>query len=148
MSAVTPKVWTDAWSSFAYLESPCDGRVTLDTPAWVAWLESAAAVSFAYPVFDPARGYMVGVMTVRKECRRSVLGSVSPTGGTTPQGVSRRVGRDHAGLSGANSVFVFTTSHITACSRRRRHKRAVQQPPLTLRVDGHDLRIPCLRSVR
>ena len=42
----------------------------LDTPAWVAWLESAAAVSFAYPVFDPTRGYMVGVMTVRKERRR------------------------------------------------------------------------------
>jgi hypothetical protein len=70
MSATTPRIWADAWSAYAYLEDSPDERVVLDTPAWVGWLEAPTTASFAYPVFDPCRGYIVGVMTVRKEGRQ------------------------------------------------------------------------------
>jgi len=48
---------------------PGDERVWLDTPAWIAWLDAATTTRFAYPLFDPGKGYIVGVMTVRKERR-------------------------------------------------------------------------------
>jgi hypothetical protein len=41
--------------------------IRLDTPAWVAWLEAPTTTRFAYPVFDPTCGYIVGRLTVRKE---------------------------------------------------------------------------------
>jgi hypothetical protein len=43
------------------------GAIELDTPAWFAWLEAATTISFSYPIFEPACGYIVGFMTVRKE---------------------------------------------------------------------------------
>jgi hypothetical protein len=46
------------------------GGIVLDSPAWFAWLESPETDSFAYPVFVPERGYIVGVVTVRKERRQ------------------------------------------------------------------------------
>jgi hypothetical protein len=46
------------------------GGIALDSPAWFEWLESPEASSFAYPVFVPKRGYIVGVVTVRKERRQ------------------------------------------------------------------------------
>jgi hypothetical protein len=70
MSATTPRIWPDVCSAYAYLEEPDGERVVLDTPAWTAWLDAPASVHFAYPVVDPARGYCVGVMTVRKERRQ------------------------------------------------------------------------------
>jgi len=65
MSAQTPTV-----SAFwVYDEArPC-WSVRLDTAAWVAWLEEPTTTRFAYPLFDPAKGYIVGRMTVRKERR-------------------------------------------------------------------------------
>jgi hypothetical protein len=44
--------------------------IRLDTPAWLAWLEAETTTRFAYPVFDPAHGYVAGFMTVRKEQRQ------------------------------------------------------------------------------
>jgi len=44
--------------------------IRLDTPAWLAWLEQPTTTRFAYPLFDPARGYIIGRMTVRKERRQ------------------------------------------------------------------------------
>src|SRR5439155_1007661 len=44
--------------------------IRLDTPAWLAWLDAATTTRFAYPVFDPAHGYIAGFMTVRKEQRQ------------------------------------------------------------------------------
>lgn len=43
--------------------------IGLDTPAWFAWLEATTTTRFTYPLYDPARGYIVGFMTVRKERR-------------------------------------------------------------------------------
>jgi hypothetical protein len=43
------------------------GAIELDTLAWFAWLEAATTISFSYPIFEPACGYIVGFMTVRKE---------------------------------------------------------------------------------
>ena len=43
--------------------------IRLDTPAWRAWLEHEQTTGFAYPLFDPAKGYIVGWMSVRKERR-------------------------------------------------------------------------------
>jgi hypothetical protein len=68
MSATTPRIWTDAWSPYAYVDGP--ERIVLDSPAWTAWLDAPTTARFAYPVFDPACGAVVGVMTVRKESRQ------------------------------------------------------------------------------
>jgi hypothetical protein len=43
------------------------GKIELDTPAWFEWLSAATTISFSYPIFEPACGYIVGFMTVRKE---------------------------------------------------------------------------------
>ena len=69
MSAATPRIWVAAWTGCSYIDAPgaVDGRIWLDTPAWFAWLD--AATRFAYPLFDPAKGYIVAAITVRKEAR-------------------------------------------------------------------------------
>ena len=66
MSAKTPTVsahWVDDPTR------PAEA-IRLDTPAWLAWLDAATTTRFAYPVFDPAHGYIAGFMTVRKEQRQ------------------------------------------------------------------------------
>jgi hypothetical protein len=70
MSTQTPRIWTDPLAARAYLETPAGGHIPLDTPAWTAWLETPTTTSFAYPIYDAACGYSVGVMTVRKERRQ------------------------------------------------------------------------------
>ncbi len=65
MRTKTPTVWEEPWTGRVALE----GGPSLDTPAWVAWLEDPATTSFAYPVYNAARGYIEGFMTVRKEPR-------------------------------------------------------------------------------
>jgi len=44
--------------------------IRLDSAAWFAWLAAPTTTSFSYPLYDPARGYIVGFMTVRKERRQ------------------------------------------------------------------------------
>jgi len=63
MSATLPIV------SAQWLYDPAQPQtpIRLDTPAWVAWLEAPPTTRFAYPVFDPACGYIVGRITVRRE---------------------------------------------------------------------------------
>jgi LuxR family maltose regulon positive regulatory protein len=65
MSARTPTV-SACW---VYAEERPGWSVRLDTAAWVAWLEEPTTTRFAYPLVDPAKGYIVGRMTVRKERR-------------------------------------------------------------------------------
>ena len=73
MARKIPRVWV-AFSgtvSQAALEIP-DGTeraIRLESAGWWAWLESAAARSFAYPLYDQQAGYIRGFMTVRKEQR-------------------------------------------------------------------------------
>jgi LuxR family maltose regulon positive regulatory protein len=66
MSTTTPTVA----AHWAYDPARPGAAIRLDTPAWIAWLEDVATTRFAYPLFDPTKGYIVGVMTVRKERRR------------------------------------------------------------------------------
>lgn len=42
----------------------------LDTPTWFAWLEAPTTTHFSYALFNRARGYIDGFMTVRKERRQ------------------------------------------------------------------------------
>jgi len=44
--------------------------IHLDTPAWLAWLEAPTTTHFSYALFNRARGYIDGFMTVRKERRQ------------------------------------------------------------------------------
>ena len=44
--------------------------IPLDTPAWQAWLEEPTTRRFAYPLYEPRVGYIIGFMTVRKEGRQ------------------------------------------------------------------------------
>ena len=44
--------------------------IRLESAPWWAWLESASARSFAYPIYDAQVGYIRGFMTVRKERRQ------------------------------------------------------------------------------
>ena len=63
MAEKIPRV-SERWLYAADLPS---GGIELDSEAWFAWLESETSLSFSYPLFDPACGYIVGFMTVRKE---------------------------------------------------------------------------------
>jgi hypothetical protein len=58
--------------------------IQLDTSAWFAWLEAATTTRFSYALYNCARGYIDGFMTVRKECRQR---------GTTYWTVYRRQGQ-------------------------------------------------------
>ena len=65
MGTKAPTVWEDVCTGVEALEA----GPRLDTAAWLAWLDDAATTSFSYPVYNPARGYIEGFMTVRKERR-------------------------------------------------------------------------------
>lgn len=69
MSAATPRVWVLVGEDRAYVDGPDGRHIWLDTPAWFAWLDTGTTARLAYPLFDPAKGYIVGMMTVRKERR-------------------------------------------------------------------------------
>lgn len=73
MGTKRPTVWVEAWSvpPVAWLEELGQGtaRIRLDSAEWNAWLDGTGG-SFAYPVFNPSRGYIEGFMTVRKEGRQ------------------------------------------------------------------------------
>ena len=66
MGTKAPTVWEAMWTGQEALE----GGPRLDTAAWLAWLDDPATTSFSYPVYNAARGYIEGFMTVRKERRR------------------------------------------------------------------------------
>lgn len=66
MSAKTPTVSEGA----VYAPDLPDGRIRLDSVAWFSWLEAPTTSSFAYPLFDATRGYIIGFMTVRKDRRQ------------------------------------------------------------------------------
>jgi hypothetical protein len=72
--------------------------IRLDTPAWLAWLEQPTTTRFAYPLFDPAHGYIVGRMTVRKEQRQR---------GGSYWTVYRRAGRQ------VRKVYLGTSACVT-----------------------------------
>jgi hypothetical protein len=53
------------------VDDQLDGpAIRLDTPAWFAWLEADSTTRFSYALFNRARGYIDGFMTVRKEQRQ------------------------------------------------------------------------------
>jgi hypothetical protein len=73
MAHKIPRVWV-AFSGTvtqATLEIPdeTERAIRLESALWWVWLESAAARSFAYPLYDQQAGYIRGFMTVRKEQR-------------------------------------------------------------------------------
>lgn len=65
MSAKTPTV-----SAGGLYDPAAPDRIDLDSPAWWAWLAAPTTTRFAYPLYDPAVGYTIGFMTVRKEGRQ------------------------------------------------------------------------------
>jgi LuxR family maltose regulon positive regulatory protein len=65
MIAKTPTV-----SAGGLYDPASPGRIDLDSPAWWAWLERPTTTRFAYPLVDPAGGYIIGFMTIRKEGRQ------------------------------------------------------------------------------
>ncbi len=91
------------------------GSIRLDTVAWFAWLEAPTTTSFSYPLFDPARGYVVGFMTVRKEGRHR---------GSVYWSVFRRCGRRvHKVYVGRSASVTQARLHLIA--ERLRHAAAV-----------------------
>jgi LuxR family transcriptional regulator, maltose regulon positive regulatory protein len=56
----------------ALLNDPMHAGVSipLDSPAWFAWLEAPTTTRFSYALFNRARGYIDGFLTVRKERRQ------------------------------------------------------------------------------
>jgi len=66
MGAKTPTVSEGS----VYDPRQAGSAIRLDTPAWFAWLAVPSTTCFSYPLYDPARGYIVGFMTVRKEGRQ------------------------------------------------------------------------------
>jgi LuxR family maltose regulon positive regulatory protein len=74
MGTKTPTVTLTNWPvrNAGWLwESPQAAQgIRLDSAAWWDWLAEPAVTRFAYPIFDPGRGYSTGCMTVRKEGRQ------------------------------------------------------------------------------
>ncbi len=77
MSEKTPRVWeVQGYGAErgrrAILSDPSEPGpdIVVDSPAWFAWLEAPTTTRFSYPLFDPAAGYIMGFMTVRKEQRK------------------------------------------------------------------------------
>ncbi len=56
------------WQAVLYDPEHLSRRIVLDSREWFDWLEEAR--SFAYPVPDASKGYIEGLMTVRKERRQ------------------------------------------------------------------------------
>ncbi len=107
MSVTTPRVWTTAWGDRAYLDGPGGQRIALDTAPWFAWLAAPTTTSFAYPVFEASCGYIVGVMTVRKEER--------PRGGAYLWAYRRHGGRLRKVYVGATPAL--TQARLAAVAR-------------------------------
>ena len=76
MSAKTPTVslvreYGAEPQRWAVLYAPTmAGGIRVDSPAWFSWLRATTTRCFAYPVYDPAQGYIAGCMTVRRERRQ------------------------------------------------------------------------------
>ena len=66
MAHKTPCVY-DHWLPVPMETAP---EIRLDSPAWCEWLDAPTTTRFAYPIYDRRCGYIVGVMTVRKESRQ------------------------------------------------------------------------------
>jgi hypothetical protein len=124
MSARTPMV-----SAFwVYDEARPSWSVRLDTAAWVRWLEEPTTTRFAYPLFDPAKGYIVGRMTVRKERRER--GGAYWTAYRRTRGRLRKVylGRSetltHARLEAiARTLHAANDAHASLAERRHEAPR-------------------------
>jgi hypothetical protein len=86
--------------------------IQLDTQAWFAWLEAPTTTSFSYALFNRARGYIDGFMTVRKERRQR---------GTTYWSVYRRQGhRLHKVYVGASAALTQARLEQIAAQLRPR----------------------------
>jgi hypothetical protein len=108
MSRNTPRVSEAA----LYAPDLPDGRIRLDSAAWFAWLEQHSSSSFSYPLFDPACGYIIGFMTVRKEGRRR---------GGRYWTVYRRQGRR------LRKIYLGPSAHVTAVRLAEVAERLVRE---------------------
>ena len=66
MAARPPRIW----SMWLYDGAEQWLAIQVGSPAWFQWLAAPTTTSFSYPVYNQARGYIDGFMTVRKEGRR------------------------------------------------------------------------------
>ena len=129
MSAKTPTVALTSWPvrNAGWLEESQHAAcaIRLDSPAWFAWLEGAEVTRFAYPIFDPQRGYITGYLTVRKERRQR---------GAAYWTVYRRCGRQVRKVYVGRSAAV-TEARLQAIAwaflveERRRHGEAAPIVP-------------------
>ncbi len=73
MARKIPTVWIAFSGTVAQADlgipDRTDRAIRLESALWWAWLETATAQSFAYPIYDHQAGYIRGFMTVRKEQR-------------------------------------------------------------------------------
>ncbi len=58
------------WRGELDLPDGVQPSIRVESLAWFAWLAASSTTSFAYPILDPVKGYLVGTMTVRKERRQ------------------------------------------------------------------------------
>ncbi len=123
MSEKTPRVWEvrsygGQPGRRAILSDPSEPGpdIVVDSPAWFEWLESPTTRSFSYPLFDPAGGYIMGFMTVRKEQRKR---------GTSYWSVYRRCqGRVQRVYLGRSVTITDARLHTIATSLRLTAERA------------------------
>ena len=123
MSEKTPRVWEVRGYGgqpvrSAVLSDPGapGADIVVDSPAWFAWLEAPTTTSFSYPLFDPAAGYIMGFMTVRKEQRKR---------GTSYWSVYRRCqGRVQRVYLGRSGTITDARLHTIATSLRLTAERA------------------------
>jgi hypothetical protein len=92
--------------------------IHVDTPAWFAWLEAPTTTHFSYALFNRARGYIDGFMTVRKERRQR---------GGTYWTVYRRQGRQ------VRKIYVGPSTALTRTQLEQLAARFQNQPESQLR---------------
>lgn len=107
------------------IDDQTDGpAIRLDTPAWFAWLEAPATTRFSYALFNRARGYIDGFMTVRKEHRQR---------GTAYWTVYRR----QAGAPGARLRKVYVGPSAALTQARLEQIAAQLQPRAGPPINPH-----------
>jgi hypothetical protein len=94
--------------------------IRLDSPQWFAWLDAPGHDSLAYALVDPAKGYIAGWMTVRKERR--------PRGGAYWTAYRRRGHRVCKVYLGPTATL--TEARLMAAAQRLQAPTATQAAPV------------------
>ena len=129
MARKTPRVWVAFSGTVTQAEVDIPAgtarAIRLESTLWWAWLATATARSFAYPIYDAQVSYIRGFMTVRKEQR--ARGSEPSGRRTTVQDLSGTLGRTHAAAVSRHSGAIPDHGSTSRCGTKGGDAGAVER---------------------